>query len=36
MENQSVTTFVSDGAECSMLIKNRTSGGKCNIGLYVL
>jgi hypothetical protein len=35
MENLSLTVFVSDGADCSMLIKNRTSGGKCNIGLYV-
>jgi hypothetical protein len=29
MENQSETFFVSDGADCNMLIKNRTSGGKC-------
>jgi hypothetical protein len=34
MENQTETIFVSDGADCSVLIKNRTSGGKCNIFLY--
>ena len=35
MENRTETFFVSDGAECSMMIKNRTSGGKYVVGLYV-
>ena len=29
MENQTETVFISDDTVCSMLIKNRTSGGKC-------
>ena len=35
MENQTETIFVSDGAECSVLIKNKTGGCKCNISLYI-
>jgi len=36
MENRTETIFISDGAECSVLIKNRTSGGKCNISSICL